>query len=361
MNAGAAILFVIFSLLFFVLIFHYYSIQISGEADGQKLAALAQEKYSTVGTLTASRGTIYDASGGIIAEDTDSYKLIAILDKKMTTDPKHPMNVVNPAQTAAELSKYIHLSESQIYQLLTEKGKFQVEFGKAGQDVDLNTKQAIENLHLPGITFIRTTKRYYPNGIFASHLVGYADQVEQKDGSYKTVGEMGIEKEFNSLLSGTNGKIDYETDMWGYLLPGNKSKVTPAKDGDNIYLTIDPKIQTFVEEAMNTVYQKYKPKMMVAIVADPKTGKILAMEQSPTFNPNTRDGIQYGWQNEAISDPFEPGSTMKIFTLSAAVNENVYNPNETYLSGSFQVTPNSPVIHDWNPAGWGADYLFRRA
>jgi penicillin-binding protein 2B len=168
---------------------------------------------------------------------------------------------------------------------------------------------------------------------------------------------MGIEKTLNSELTGKNGKIDYQSDLWGYLLPDGKEKVTPAKNGNDIYLSTDKKIQTFLEDAMNKVAQEYKPQKIIAIVADPKTGEILAMGQRPSFHPKTRDGIDKSWHNEAIETSFEPGSTMKIFTLAAAIQENVFNPNDTYQSGSYKVTENSPPIHDYN-RDWGTiNYL----
>ncbi|PLS06456.1 penicillin-binding protein [Neobacillus cucumis] len=356
MNVGAAILFGIFGLLFFVLIFRYFSIEISGEVNGQPLAAKAQQKYNRVGTLQASRGIIYDRTGVVVAEDTAAYTLIAILDKKMTTNPKKPQHVTNLNKTANELSKYIKLDESEIYSILSNGKKnkrFQVEFGKAGRDIDYNTKKKIENLKLPGITFTRDSKRFYPNGIFASHVVGYADRIEQKDGTYKSVGKMGIEKTLNTELTGKNGKLTYESDLWGYILPDGKESITPAKNGDDVYLTIDQKIQTFLEDAMDTVVKEYKPKKIIAIVADPKTGEILAMGQRPSFEPKTRDGIDKSWHNEAIETSYEPGSTMKIFTLAAAVQEGVFNPNEIYQSGSYKVTDKSQTIHDHNYSGWG--------
>ncbi|WP_066368328.1 penicillin-binding protein [Neobacillus fumarioli] len=352
MNLGAAILFGIFVLLFFILIFRYFSIQISGEFAGQPLAAKAQQKYSRKGVLQAVRGDIMDRNGEVIAEDTASYTLIAILSKKMTIDPKHPQHVVDPSKTAQELAKYIKMDESEIYRRLTEKGKFQVEFGKAGRNLSGDIKSKIEALKLPGITFIRDTKRFYPNGKFASNVVGYTNSTE-KNNTYKTVGAMGIEQSYNKLLTGKNGSIQYESDLWGYILPNGKQKITPAHDGDDVYLTIDQKIQSFLEDAMDNVAKKYKPKKIIAIVADPKTGDILAMGQRPSFDPNTREGITNSWHNEAIETSYEPGSTMKIFTLAAAVQENVFNPNETYMSGSFQATPKSPAIHDWNGSGWG--------
>ncbi|WP_462409182.1 penicillin-binding protein [Neobacillus sp. Marseille-QA0830] len=353
MNAGAAILFAIFGLLFFVLLVRYFTIQITGEVKGQPLAAKAEQKYIRKDVLPASRGIIYDKNGEVIAEDTSSYKLVAILDKKMTTDPKNPKHVTNPSKTAKELAKYIDMDESEIYSTLSKKGKFQVEFGKAGRDLTQETKTKIESLKLPGITFIRDSKRFYPNGVFASHVVGYADKVEQKDGTYKTIGKMGIEQSLNDNLTGKNGKINYESDFWGYILPDGKEKVTAAQNGNDVYLTIDQKIQTFLEDAMTNVEKEYKPKKIIAIVADPKTGNILAMGQRPSFNPKTKEGIEDSWHNEAIETSYEPGSTMKIFTLAAAVQEGVFDPNETYQSGSYRVTDKDRPIHDHNGSGWG--------
>ncbi|XJZ28404.1 penicillin-binding protein [Bacillota bacterium Lsc_1132] len=352
MNVGATILFVIFSLLFFILTYRYFSIQISGEVDGQSLVAKAQQKQSRMNIIPAARGNIYDRNGEVVAEDTASYTLIAILDKKMTLNPKNPKHVVDPSMTAEKLAKYIHMSEADIYKILTTKGRVQVEFGKAGRDIDLQTKKKIEDLKLPGIAFTRSSKRFYPNGIFASHVIGYADQVEQKDGTVKTIGKMGVEKSFNTELTGKDGEIDYKSDLWGYLLPSDKQKIKPAKDGDDVYLTIDKNIQIFLEDALNNVAKEYKPEKMVAIVADPKTGNILAMGQRPTFEPKTKDGISKSWYNQAI-EPFEPGSTMKVFTLSAALQENVLNLDDSYQSGSYTVSPKVKPIKDWNGSGWG--------
>ena len=120
MNFGAAGLFVVFGLLFFILIFRYFSIQITGEVGSQPLAAKAQQKYSRTGTMDAARGVIYDQKGEVISEDTTAYTLIAILDKKMTTNPKKPNHVTDPKKTARELAKFIEMEESEIYSRLTK-------------------------------------------------------------------------------------------------------------------------------------------------------------------------------------------------------------------------------------------------
>ena len=109
------------------------------------------------------------------------------------------------------------------------------------------------------------------------------------------------------MLTGNNGYFKFESDFWGYLLPNGKEQIKAAEDGKDVYLTIDRKIQIFLEDAMNKVVEEYKPKKIIAIVADPKTGEILAMGQRPTFDPETKAGIENSWHNEAIETSFEPG------------------------------------------------------
>jgi len=353
MNAGAAVLFVIFSLLFFILIFRFVTIQVTGEVHGQALAARAQQKYTNEKVIEATRGTIFDRKGEVVAEDTTAYTLVAILNDSVTTNKKKPKHVTDPAKTAAVLAKYIDMSESEIYKRLTKEKAWQVEFGKAGRDISHQTKRDIEEEKLPGITFLRDSKRFYPNGVFSSHLVGFVEKEETKDKKTVTAGQLGIEKTLNDELTGKNGSLSFESDLWGFLLPDGEKKVTPAKDGSNIFLTIDKKIQTFVEDAVDRVDEEYKPKKIIAVVADPKTGDILAMAQRPSFHPTTREGLDNSWHNEVVETPIEPGSTMKIFTLAAAVEENKWNPNEPYKSGSYKVTEDSRAIRDHNGSGWG--------
>ncbi|PLR80976.1 penicillin-binding protein [Bacillus canaveralius] len=353
MNAGAAGLFIIFSLLFFVLIYRFVSIQWTGEVGGQALAARAELKHTKEKELDARRGTIYDRTGETIAEDTTSYTLAAILNDSMTTDPKKPKHVVDPKKTARELSKFIDVSEAEIYKQLTKEGMFQVEFGKAGSDISHDKKEQIEALKLPGIIFMRDMKRFYPNGVFSSHVIGFVEKQENENGAVSSVGKLGLEQQLDTILRGKPGIIHYQGDRWGFLLPDGKEQIKPAKDGKDVYLTLDKKIQTFLEDAISKVDKEYKPKKIIAIVADPKTGEILAMAQRPTFHPKTREGLEKSWYNEAIETSFEPGSTMKIFTLAAAVQENVFNGNADYQSGRYKVTENSAEIGDHNGHGWG--------
>ncbi|GIN57601.1 penicillin-binding protein 2B [Lederbergia ruris] len=349
-NIGAAVFFIIFSLLFFVLIVRFVTIQTTGKVEGKVLAAEAKELYLRQGVLKAKRGTIFDRNKEIIAEDSESYTLVAVLDEALTIDKKKPRHVVDPAKTAKQLAEYIDMEEADIYAVLTKDAK-QVEFGKAGKDLSHSVKNKIEDLHLPGIGFLKDTKRFYPNGVFASHLIGYTQEVEE-DGKKKLTGT-GLEMSYNDLLSGKNGSVQYEGDVWNYILPNSKKHIKEPENGQDIYLTLDKKIQTFLEDAISQVDEKYSPERIMAVVAEPKTGKILAMGQTPTFHPETREGIDKSWHNEVIETSYEPGSTMKVFSLATAIEEGVFKPADTFPSGKYQVDRQSTINDHNGGEGWG--------
>ncbi|WAA10628.1 penicillin-binding protein [Fervidibacillus albus] len=354
MNRRALLLFFIFSVLFFMLTYRFFVIQLTGQAEGQVLANYAEKKYGKTRILEGTRGSIYDRNGEPLAINTTAYKLVAVLDPSVTPEnAETPSHVVDPESTAEQLANYIDMDEKDILARLqlASEGYFQVEFGNAGRNLSYETKEEIEKLNLPGIIFIRETKRAYPNGVFASHLIGFA-QTSTEDEEEQLIGQIGLEKALNDYLEGKNGKIEYKSDRWGFILPNADAQITPPENGDTVYLTLDKKIQTFLENAMNEVNEAYEPEKMMGIVADAKTGAILAMSQRPTFDPNTREGIDDNWQNIVVETAFEPGSTMKVFTLAAAIEEGVFNPNETYMSGSFSVE-GSKSIRDHNYSGWG--------
>ncbi|WP_409253611.1 penicillin-binding protein [Bacillus sp. SCS-153A] len=357
MRIGAAILFGFFGLLFFVLMVRFVTIQVTGEADGKVLAAQAAKKYLKSGVLEASRGTIYDHKGEVIAEDTSAYTLVAILDESVSKDSDEPKHVEDPRKTAEVLASHLEVDQNTLYDRLSkgiEKDLFQVEFGSAGRGISHQLKLQIEKENLPGITFIKDSKRFYPNGIFSSHLIGFAQKEDNEDNTTEIVGKMGIEKSLNEYLSGKDGLVKYDSDKWGYILPQTEQHVTPPQNGSDVYLTIDKKIQTFLEETMSKVNKQYKPEKMLAIVADPKTGKILAMAQRPTFHPDTREDL-VSWQNEIVESSYEPGSTFKSFSLAAAVEEGVFAPNAYYESGKYFVEGNPVPIRDHNGGqGWGS-------
>ncbi|MFK5709023.1 penicillin-binding protein [Lysinibacillus sp. IITD104] len=357
---GAFLLLIFYGGLFFLLFTRMVTLQATGEVEGQELAARAAAKYGKESVITANRGKIYDQNGQVIAEDTLSYRMIAIVSEKATTDPKNPRHVVDSEKTAKVLAKYIPAmkdKEDEIVKKLNNRYRsdgeplYQVEFGSAGRGISHEVMSKIKEEKLPGILFVSDLKRYYPNGVFASHLIGYALKKDNEDGTVTTKGEMGLEYTYDKELTGVNGKVEYETDAFRYLLPNSEKMITPAKNGDDIYLTLDKTIQSFLEEAMTKVEQEYNPESMTAVVADPKTGKILAMSQRPTFNPETRESQNMKWLNEVIEETIEPGSTMKTFTLASAIDTGKWTPNDWFMSGSYTVFDRT--IRDHNRYGWG--------
>ncbi|TQR16471.1 penicillin-binding protein [Psychrobacillus vulpis] len=347
-------MFLLYGGLFFILLSRFLFIQVTGTAEGQELSTKAESKYSREQFLQASRGKIIDRNGDIIVEDTLSYKMIAVISPEATNNSKTPRHVIDPEKTAQVLSEYIDMTEEEIIDLLNKSikaEKYQVEFGKAGRDISHKVMNEIKSHKLPGVIFIQDMKRLYPNGQFASHLIGFALKEEQEDGETIPVGKMGLEYIYDKELTGSPGKVEFKSDTKGFLLPNAEKMVTEPQDGDNIYLTIDTTIQNFLEDAMNKAQEKYNPERMTAIVANPKTGEILAMSQRPTFEPNTRNGLSTNWLNEATEQTIEPGSTMKIFTLASAIEEGVWDPNATFKSGSYKV--HDRTIRDHNVYGWG--------
>ncbi len=354
MNIAALFFFVFFSFLFLIIFSRFLYIQVTGEIEGKDLVAEASGKYLKNNILQADRGTIYDRNSEILAEDSSSFKLIAVLSDSLTTDPNSPHHVVDKEKTAAILSKYIDMDQSEIYDRLNKKGQYQVEFGSPGRNIPPTTKKKIENEELPGIQFDSVAKRVYPNGNFAAHLIGIAQQKVSDDGKAISKGILGIEKSYNEFLEGKDGKVDFKSDKWGYLLPNSDSHVTKPQNGNDIYLTIDEKIQSFVEEALNEVYKQYKPSKAFVIVSDPHTGEILAVAQRPSFSRNITEGVESSWTNFTMQTAYEPGSTMKTFSLASAVDAGVFNPNAIYSSGKFFVEGNPQPIKDWNAGqGWG--------
>lgn len=353
---GAFLLFLVFAGLFFLLAARIVSIQATGSVEGQELAAKAAAKYSQEEVLTAKRGKILDRNGEVIAEDTLTYKVVAVLDESATQKVSKPRHVTDVERTAEILSDYLDTPKDKILSILNsgiEKGRYQVEFGVAGREISHTKMLEMKEQGLPGVLFVRDLKRLYPNGSFASHLIGFALKEELENGQMVTKGKMGLEAIHDEVLTGTNGKMEFSIDKWGYLLPNSESAITPAVDGSNIQLTLDKTLQNFLEDAMSSVQEEYSPTRMIAVIANPKTGEILGMSQRPTFNPNTREGLSDNWLNESIELTIEPGSPMKMFTLASAIEEGKWEPNDYYDSGTYTLIDRT--IRDHNSGrGWGS-------
>jgi len=313
--------------------------------DGTNMKEFAANRNITKLVLHASRGSIIDASGEKLARNVTAYTVIAYLDSSRTTNDSFPKHVVDKEMTAEALSSLINMSTENILKLLN-RSSYQVELGPGGRDITELTKQHIETLDLPGIGFIKSTKRDYPNSQFASYILGYV----RKTDAGEIVGEMGIEKFYDKQLKGTNGYKEYQKDLYGYPIPDTPYKEVLAKSGFDIYLTIDSNIQIFLENALNTLVEKHTPEWGFITVMDAKTGAIVGSATSPTFDPNKKNIKNYN--NPLISYTYEPGSTMKIFSFMAAMEKGVFDGNAKYKSGTLNVADS--LIKDHNTVGWGS-------
>ena len=336
---------VIILLLFCGIILKTIYIGISKKVDGIDIKKFADNRNTQEDILYAKRGTIYDKNGEILAQSVNSYTLIAYLDPKRSENEKKPQHVVDKDYTAEVLAEHLNTDKESILKQLN-KDKYQVEFGSAGRNLSELKKTEIENLELPGIDFTVSTKRYYKMGAFASYIVGYAKTDEK--GNIK--GELGIEESYNNKLEGTNGKKIYQKDLYGYQIPNTPSITEDPIDGQNVYLTIDNNIQIIVEKAVKKLTSERDIEWVTFSVMDAKTGAIVASASSPTFNPNDTNTIK-SYLNPLVAYQYEPGSTMKIFSFLAAMENGSYDGSKMYESGHIEVA--DVRINDFNNKGWG--------
>lgn len=325
---------------------------------GKTLAEFASDRDTVKKTLVAPRGTIYSRGKEVLAKDVNSYTVIAYLEPSRTKDPAHPYHVVDKKMTAKKLAPLIKMKEKKILELLNTTVKscdenkkncketvpYQVELGPGGRGITELLKDQIDALDLPGIDFIASSKRYYPNGDFLSYTLGYARRNDEGD----YVGEMGIEAYHNDDLTGENGYIEYQSDLYGYQITSTPNIEKKAVPGNDIYLTIDTNIQMFTEQA-RTELEEGKPEWATVAVMNAKTGEILGVSSSPSFNNNTL--VIKSYYDPFAANTYEPGSTMKIFSFMSAMEAGKYKGSKTYKSGRIKV--DDATIKDWNYYGWG--------
>ena len=354
-NVRFSILYALVALFVFgLIIYRMVVITTNKEIDGINLQEFASNRTTRKEILSSKRGTIYDVNGNALAQNVSSYTLIAYLDSKRTTNPDKPQHVVDKELTAKKLAPVLGLEEDTVLKYLSKENVYQVEFGSKGRGLSELKKDEILRLELPGLDFIETQQRYYPYGEFLSYTIGYAKkkEVTREDGTKaeEIVGEMGIESYKNDILTGENGYTLYQKDRNGYKIPGTKEVVVDAIDGKDIYLTIDSTIQLFVEQAASDMIASNPAEFVDIMLADAKTGAILASYTYPSFDPNKRNMTTYLDNNTGVA--FEPGSTMKIWSYLAAMEQGTYNGEEKYKSGIF-TAKDGTQIGDWNRAGWG--------
>ena len=318
-----------------IAIFRFTQISLFKTSNGQDLTAYHETGTKRSSITEARRGSIFDQQGNPIAMDTTSYSLFAVL----RSDWGDTNLVKDPDVTAKALAKHLGLDRDKILAQLTQNNVYQVEFGNAGQHLSSETKKAIEAENLPGLVFVSETTRKYVNDVYASHLIGYATAAAKEEDQPLSAqvldGKLGLETAYNVSLSGQDSNQSSSRQLIG-------------KD---LHLTLDSRLQNKLEELMSQYQATYQPEALQAYLVEAKTGKLVAASQRPSFNLNTREGIEAEWKNLMVEEAYEPGSTIKILTMSVAYDRQLYKPGELYQSGSIQVY--DQVVKDYNKVGWG--------
>lgn len=319
-------------------------ISLAKEVDGINLKEFADKRDTSKQILYANRGTIYSSDKEPLAFNIDSYTVIAYLSKKRSEGFKTPQHVIDKQSTAEALSPILNMEVETLVQLLSRENVYQVELGPGGKGITEMTKEKIEALKLPGISFLNTHKRYYPNHDFLSYTLGYSKKYDEE-----LKGEMGIELFYNEELKGKNGYLEYQKDVNGYKIPNTPEIKKEEVNGNNIYLTIDSNIQMFIERIIKESMSTYNPEWMTMMVVEAKTGRILGTGSSPSFDPNIMNIESY--LNPLVSYAYEPGSTMKIFTYLNAIEKGTFKGNDTVMTGNIKI--GEDTVYDWNVKGWG--------
>ena len=337
---------------FCVIVIKLCYVVLSPNVDGIDLTQFADSRNTAKETLYADRGVIYDVNGKPLAKNANSYKIVAILSPSRTTDMSNPEHVVDKEHTAEAMCTVLATEET-MEQCKSDligyfsQDLYQAELGNWGR-ISEDERQALLALDLPGIMFeTLAKKRQYINSSWASYILGYARSNDEGE----IVGEMGIESYFNEELSGKNGYVEYQKDAYGYKMATSSEIREDAVPGSDIYLSIDSDVQNILENSITNFSKDKELEWAIFVVMDAKTGAIVGSATNPNFNPNTLDNLE-SYLNPLVGYQYEPGSTMKIFSWLAALENGIYNGDDTFLSGSVTLSDGTK-IKDFNNVGWG--------
>jgi len=340
--------------LFAVFLVNFAVIIGSGSKFGTDLVKEAKKVHQITRTVPAKRGTIYDRNGVPIAEDATSYNVYAVIDKKYKSATGKILYVEDAQfnKVAEVFHKYLDMDEAYVKEQLSQPNLTQVSFGAKGNGITyanmMAIKKDLKDASVEGIDFTTSPNRSYPNGQFASSFIGLAQLHENEDGSKSLLGTSGMESSLNTILAGKDGIITYEKDRLGNIVPGTEQVSQQTVDGKDVYTTISSTLQSFMETQMNAFQEKVKGKYMTATLVSAKTGEILATTQRPTFDADTKEGLtkDFVWRDILYQSNYEPGSTMKVMTLAAAIDNNTFPGGEVFNSSELKVA--DVTIRDWD-------------
>lgn len=330
-NKRIRIVFVISLIVFFFIIVKIFYIQV---IEYRKLNTLASELWSRNLTVQADRGKILDRNGKVIVDNVTTVGLYLV-----------PSQILNKEEVARTLSEILGVSYEEMMKHVSKKTSIE-RVHPEGRNLDFEIADKINSYNYDGVYLLKESKRDYKYKNVLSHVIGYTGIDNQ--------GLSGLELKYDKELTGKNGSIKYFSDGKGKRLSMPEIYSEP-ENGNDIKLTIDLDIQLSLENELSNAYTKYEAEGAIGLVMNPKTGEILAMSSYPSFEPaNYKEySTEVINRNLAIWSNFEPGSTFKIVTLAAAINEGKVNIFEDHFYDSGKVKVANATLHCWKRKGHG--------
>jgi len=300
----------------------------------EKLNELAGDLWSRELPIAADRGRILDRNGVVLADNITTTSLVLI-----------PSQITDKEKVSESLAKILNVTKEEMDKHVYKETSIE-RVHPEGRQLSYDIADQINSLNFDGVYLVKESKRYYPYGKSLSHVLGYVGIDNQ--------GLSGLELEYDKYLTGENGAIKYFSDAKGNSLDISEIYEAP-QSGIDIELTIDYNIQTSIERELDNVVDMFNPDMALAIVMDPNTGEILGMSSRPSYDSNNYSdySMEVLSRNLPIWASYEPGSTFKIITTAAAVEEGVVNLEKDTFYDSGSVKISGSRIGCWKAGGHG--------
>ena len=330
-NSRMKVLLLIFVSLLLLIIIKVFYVQVF---EYKKLYSLSKDLWSRDLPVEANRGLILDRNGVVLADNLTTTSLVLV-----------PNQIKDKKDTTTKLAQILNVSYDEMYKHVNKKTSIE-RVHPEGRRLSYEIADKISNLKLPGVYLVKESKRYYPYGNLLSHTLGYVGIDNQ--------GLSGLELQYDKYLTGESGAIKYFSDAKGNKLNLSDVYLEP-QDGMNLQLTIDINIQKSIERELNNIVDMFEPDMALAIVMNPNTGEIYGMGSRPDYDPNNYQNYnqQVLSRNLPIWATYEPGSTQKIITTSAAVEEKVVDLDNDLFYDSGSVKVDTAKIKCWKAGGHG--------
>lgn len=303
--------------------------------QGNWLLDKAEDLWSRDIPFEPKRGRILDRNGNVLAYNISVATVMAI-----------PAQIEDAKATAARLAPVLNMDEEKLYKKITKKSLIEY-ITPEGRRISEAKAKEVQALDLSGIVIAEDSKRVYPNGELAAHILGFAGGYNQ--------GLTGLELVYDEALKGTPGAISFYADGKGGTMPGQSTRFLPPTNGLDLVTTLDLTIQNILEREMKQAMLNYDPEGVIGIVVSAKTGEVLAMASYPTYEPGKYQEYpaEIYNRNMPIWKMYEPGSTFKIITLAAALEENKVNLSGGFFDPGYTVVAGAR-LRCWKPGGHGS-------